>query len=505
MTARNFSSDRLGRWATLDFRAVRAALTPGWGAVLLATLASLACGALVVRAGYVAVVAAIAIGVLSCAAVSVRRAVADEATGWRDIAIYMLLVLYVAPMLLFARSYALIGYRPVYLADVLIALAAVLAVPRMWTRGVRTLSFLCCALALLMLHAVLVAYYAGYPGATRGFVMILYPLVGASLAGWLSVRARPDESIARLARLVFPLVSVGLALSLVLGALIVSASYGLYLATICAFAVAPKVPRRRLFALAGVLGIVLLVGFNAKRGPMLAIAVAVLGAWLASRPLRSGSVTVRTVLTVSIATVALAFAASTGLIVPSGLPVVGRLVERATATTSSANPEAANNVALRTAIWSYALRTTAHSKPLFGMGAFHPIEVSLDGNDLVTDPESGVHNSFIGYAFYAGFPAGALIVCVFAFAMWRIWRVRRRSIYAPPLFGALCGVIVTASTNVALETTYIAGPSWLIVAAAVALSVRYANAADAGRPPSELTWACAASPGGRALPAHVER
>lgn len=470
--------DRFAHHPTIDSgamqRTFRAVLSP----MALAALAAVAAGLLVVHFGYLAIAAAVTVGVLWAGAVSLRRAVANDITGWRDLAVYALLMLYAVPMLVFARSYALVGQRPVYLADVLIALAAALAAPRAWARGVKALSFMCCALGLLMMHAVLVAYVAGYTGATRGFVMIIYPLMGAALAGWLAGRVHLDENIARFTRLVFPLVSIGLALSLALKVLIISASYGLYLATICAFAAAPGIPRRRLFAATGLLGAVLLLELNAKRGPMLAIAIAVLGAWLASGRLRSGSAAARSVLAVSIATVSLAFAASMGVVAPSGLPVVGRLIERTTATTNSSDPEAANNVDLRTAIWSYALRTAAHDNPLLGVGAFHPIEVSFDGNDIANDPESGVHNSFIGYAFYAGFPAGLLIVCIFAFALWRIWRARRLSIYAPPLFGALMAVIVTASTNVALETTYIAGPSWLIVAAAVALAARHSNDAD---------------------------
>ncbi|MBV8989547.1 MAG: O-antigen ligase family protein, partial [Solirubrobacterales bacterium] len=176
-----------------------------------------------------------------------------------------------------------------------------------------------------------------------------------------------------------------------------------------------------------------------------------------------------------------ALAVSFGAINPTRVPVAGRVVVRATDTTGSA----ANNVGLRRAMWAYALRTTYSENPLLGVGAYHPIEVTYFENDLSQDVASGVHNSFVGYAFYAGFPAGLLVVALFAIGLWRSWRLRGVSDYAPALFGALVAVVCTALTNVALETTYIGGPSWLVLAAAIGLAASYrGRGAQADVPPS---------------------
>jgi O-antigen ligase len=93
-----------------------------------------------------------------------------------------------------------------------------------------------------------------------------------------------------------------------------------------------------------------------------------------------------------------------------------------------------------------------------------------------------VHNSFIGYTFYAGFPAGLLVVAAFLLGLWQTWRHRHRSRYMPALFGSLVGVVLTAFTNVALETTYIGGPSWLILGAAIGAAATVGTAATAQRP-----------------------
>jgi hypothetical protein len=121
-------------------------------------------------------------------------------------------------------------------------------------------------------------------------------------------------------------------------------------------------------------------------------------------------------------------------------------------------------------MWVYALRTTRQENLLLGMGAFHPIELTAFGNNIADRSGTGVHNSFVGYVFYAGYPAGALVVFLFGMAMWRVWRLRHVDPYAPAMFGALIAVVSTALTNVALETSYIGGPSWLVLAAAFGLA-----------------------------------
>src|SRR5207237_7440157 len=83
---------------------------------------------------------------------------------------------------------------------------------------------------------------------------------------------------------------------------------------------------------------------------------------------------------------------------------------------------------------------------------------------------NGPHNSFVGYAFYAGYPCAALVIAAFVLALWRLWRARHLTMYAPALFGAIVGAAVIALTNVALESPYIGGPIWALLAWAAAVA-----------------------------------
>jgi hypothetical protein len=95
-----------------------------------------------------------------------------------------------------------------------------------------------------------------------------------------------------------------------------------------------------------------------------------------------------------------------------------------------------------------------------------------------------VHDSFVGYTFYAGYPEGLLVVFVWFWGVVRLWRVRRRSPYAPAVLGCVVAAILTAATNVSFEVTYMGGPSWLILGLAFGLS---AKLMDETSPPSSLT------------------
>jgi O-antigen ligase len=116
-------------------------------------------------------------------------------------------------------------------------------------------------------------------------------------------------------------------------------------------------------------------------------------------------------------------------------------------------------------MWRYALTATAEKHPLIGLGAGKPITTDLTLRDDI-DSKSGVHNSFIGYAFYSGFPSAILVVLVFLWAGFGSWRHRARE-HCAFLFGATLAAAVTCLTNVALETPYIAGPTWAALGAAV--------------------------------------
>jgi heme A synthase len=75
----------------------------------------------------------------------------------------------------------------------------------------------------------------------------------------------------------------------------------------------------------------------------------------------------------------------------------------------------------------------------------------------------------VGYAFYAGYPSAIIAGFLFLLCLVWAWRSRRATIYGPAIFGSVLAATVTAVTNVALETPYIAGPTWAALAAAVAL------------------------------------
>jgi hypothetical protein len=457
----------------LGVRSMRT-LQPARAALPLAAVGlSLLAGVVAWTGSYAAVGAVVVVCALAVVLLWPRAA----QTTSRGRLLSVLLILYLVPLLMLGRAFAVLGQNPVYVPDVLIMLAALLMLPKLKLRALTPFPVLCGLIALLALNAVYVGTKNGYPAATKGFILVVYPLLAIVVAGWLAGRGDTVRVLSFLPRYVLPTIPIGLALAIAAHAIVVPASYGLYLGVGAAFAATAGTPRRRLVALSVVVGFALLTAHSAERGPALTISLAALGAWLASNRLRSTSGSGLTVVAVLSVVVVAAFAVSVGVVSPTRVPVVGHLVARATA---SGDTAAANNVGIRKAMWSYALHTTYTQDPLLGVGAFHPVDLTYFGNNLALDPGTGVHNSFVGYTFYAGFPAGILLILVFALTMWRMWRIRHTHPFAPVLFGALVAVVVTALTNVALETTYIGGPSWLILGAAIAVSSTAAG-------PSETT------------------
>lgn len=435
----------------------------------IAALSVLA-GLFVVADGYVAVAGGAAFTMLGVA-VGFRPEYRNlAATQSRERVLIFALVAYLAPLFILGRSFALVGYNPIYLPDVLIALAALLMLPRVMLRAIAPVTLLCTCVALLALHSVYAGISHGFPEATKGLVLVVYPLLAVVVAGWLAGHENPDRLFAGVARNILPLAAAGPLLVAVSGGTLIPATHGLYLGLAASFAAAPGIPRRRLLALSALVGLGFLVAFKPERGPVLAVLLASMGAWVAGARGRSHVATGGVTAGVLAIVASMTLAVSAGLVSPTKLPVAGPLIARTVASPSDPGVEATNNVTLRKAMWSYALRTTRQENPLLGMGAFHPVELTAFGNDIGAQSGAGVHNSFIGYVFYAGYPAGALVVVLFVMGMWRVWRIRHVDKYAPALFGALIAVVSTALTNVALETTYIGGPSWLVLAAAFGLA-----------------------------------
>jgi O-Antigen ligase len=377
------------------------------------------------------------------------------------------------PLFLFGRDFARVGVDPVYLLDLLVVLALLAGhrgrVPRPGPeprlRGYRVCAVL---LAVAAAQAVARGLWLGYPGALKGAVLGLYPLFAWGAATW--ALARPAEEFARRRWLLY-LPAAGTFLTAALGRPTTPAAAGLYLAIAGAFGV---VLRRRgdgrllLWTLAGA---ACLTAVADKRGPLLAVGVAIAAASLAGRTARrTGAPGPVRVPVLSLGLVVVGLVAVLGMSVahrqPSELPVVGGLVGRLEAGEKDAGSEAANNVELRYVMWREALGV-ARSQPLTGGGAGRPIEVVFQGVRL-DKAAAGPHNSFVGYFYYLGCPAGAAFALLLAATLWRTWRARSHPV-AAAWFGATAGVCCIAFTNVAFETTYIGLPSWLVVACAFAL------------------------------------
>ncbi len=450
----------------------------------MATVAfvALAIGISIAEGGYVAFVSGAAVVAALIVLVWPRTAPAHAEVGVRQVLLASTLVLYVIPMLMFGRAFALIGVSPVYLPDVLLILAALMMIPEARFGSIAPLPLLCTLIALFALHAVYVGQEHGYEAADKGLVLALYPMIAVAVAAWIAGRGQTDRVISFLPRYALPLVAVGLAIVILANVPYVAASYGLYLGIAAAFAAAPGVPNRGLLLVSTLAGFMVLVSVNAERGPTLTILLASLASWLTSTRFRSTMAAAGRVLTVTIIVTAAALFFSLGFAPGTDVPVVGRLAIRVASADTAESLSAANNVSLRKAIWSYALSTTYHQDPLLGVGAYHPIELTYLGNNLRRDADTGVHNSFVGYTFYAGYLAGLLVIAVFSLGLYRVWQVRHRNIYAPAVFGALVAVIVTALTNVALETTYIGGPSWAALGLAVGLAAKTRSRENRARP-----------------------
>ncbi|MBV8989674.1 MAG: hypothetical protein JO372_14040, partial [Solirubrobacterales bacterium] len=202
----------------------------------------------------------------------------------------VIFAIYLCPLVMFGRIFALLGHKPVYLPDLLLMGAVLVMVPLSGAalRKVSPVPLLCVAVAVFALHAVYVGTEHGYPAAIKGVVLAFYPVVALVTAAWLSTPGEAERLLAALARYVLPLAGVGLALTLAAGGTIIPASYGLYLGVAAAFAATPRVPHRRVLALATLAGAILLVASSAERGVAVTVVVAPLAAWIAAARSRSG-------------------------------------------------------------------------------------------------------------------------------------------------------------------------------------------------------------------------
>jgi hypothetical protein len=403
-----------------------------------------------------------------------------------------LLFAWLGGVLVFGREFSRIGAEPIFLADLLAVLGALLSLPRWWPfavrPGVRGLLLVNLAVGALTAQSVYRGALDGNPAALKSACMGVYPLVAVAVAGTV---ARDPDMVQRFARRVLPLVPLGFLVAALGTGFYIAAASGLYLAFASAWITAPGEvrPGRRGSAAAGtLLAVGYLAGVGVRRGPTIAILLAVAATLLATRRRRRRRrehqlllAVIACFLIAAIAASSLALSSRDSRVQVSELPLFGGLAARV-AGSLRPGTESGNNVALRLEMWRYALESTAEEHPLIGRGAGKPVATGL-GLTAVVDERSGVHNSFVGYAFYSGFPSALLVVLALVLAIVGSWRRRSLPGHAP-LLGATVAVVAICMTNVALETPYIAGPAWAVVGAAVGAAAARARV-DPGRNRSE--------------------
>ncbi|WP_306968041.1 O-antigen ligase family protein [Streptomyces afghaniensis] len=360
------------------------------------------------------------------------------------------------------------GVSSVYLMDVLAA-SALLVTVHMWgplafsESRLRWFRAVAVGLAAASAQAVYRGIEAGYPDPLKGGILGLYPLLGWFAATWFLTR--PVEEPRRW-RWVLYVPTLGVLLAWVVHTPMIVAASGLYLAIAAAFGVQMRYTGNSRLLLWTLTGAILLTALASKRGPLLAVGAAIFATAVAGRPSRRRVIR-WPVISWTLATLGvlalLSFSISGRTL--SDIPVAGGLMTRLLSS-ADVYTEAGANVGLRLEMWREALRL-AWQEPLFGAGAGHPIEVDAFG-PRANSGNSGPHNSFVGYIFYLGWPAGLGFILLVAATLRRTWRARHHPV-AASWFGATVGVCVTAFTNVAFETTFIGLPSWLVLSCAYAL------------------------------------
>ena len=397
--------------------------------------------------------------VLACA---VATALILAVIGSTRLAMSCLLVLLVG-LLAFSRTFAVIGKSPVFLPELLLVVAAVSSRRSWWPihPSLRSFAVIGSLLFALNVQAVIRGIEYGYPTAAKGMTMGFWPLAAVIVSALLTRRPDLHSKLPYLLILVAP----GLVATVALGIEIVASAFGLSLAVAAGFAASPQGRARTVLAIGAVVGTMLLTVIGDKRGPLLAIVIAVVLVRLASRSNAKWHGSWSFVLGLSFL---FAFGIA-NLNAQSGSLVSSDVIRRVQSS-GDLSTEAGRNVDIRFEMWKYAIRTTVHESPFFGTGAGRPLSFVYGNNDL-SQQDSGPHNSFVGYAYYSGFPSAALVLACFWMAARRALACRKTHPGAAPLLGALGAVFVTSLTNVVFETTYIGSIGWLIIGAAMSLMV----------------------------------
>jgi len=375
----------------------------------------------------------------------------------------LLLGAYLVPLFAFGRVYAYTGFEPIYVPEVLLVCALALSAPLWWETYLsavpRWYRWASAGFAVLGLFATWNGLAHGYPGALKGLVFFLYPLVSGPCAAWIRVHPTRWQAIAIAAAVAAP---IGLIILTVADSTsVIAAAYGFYLAGLVALAATRRPGRGRwIVVLAACVGPLVLVA-TSRRGPILSLLVAMVVALVASR--RMASLSIRPiVISCALGVAAIVFAVVVVGVAPSRLPVFGSAVRRTTQSVGTTGGESEANVAFRFDLWRYSMQTAVHDGFWLGTGFGRPFDFRFRSVDYLTVDTGGPHNSFVGVFYYMGIPAGLGFIAMMVAAFRSV--SRRRSLQVAPIqLALLAAAVVTMSTNVALEAPYIGGPIWILI------------------------------------------
>jgi hypothetical protein len=381
-----------------------------------------------------------------------------------EIASAVLIGLYLVPLFAFARVFSYVGIPPIYLPEVLLAAALAVGV-RQWLPTYR--EFVPLSYKLLTAGFAAVACLAtwhgmtkGYEEAFKGLAFVAYPLLSGPIAAWIKASGPRWIRIVTVAVAVSPIGLV--ALLLIDDSLVVSAAYGFYFAGLIGIMMCRESGPLRVALFLDVLFGVLLLASTGRRGPILTVVIALAVAQFFSGGRLSPAVS-KLIPAGAFALAVLFAAVALGGIPPGELPGIGSTITRTQAIFNGSADASEANVAFRIELWKYSLRTAVSEGPLLGSGFGRPFALEFRGADLETEDTGGAHNSFVGIAYYMGFPALGMFLAMIVLAVRRVGKRQLVSVVQPAQAAWLAAGLVTMFTNVALEAPYIGGPFWLLL------------------------------------------
>lgn len=381
-----------------------------------------------------------------------------------EIATAVLIGLYLVPLFAFARVFSYVGIPPIYLPEVLLVAALAVGV-RQWMPAYRefvpqSYKLLTAGFAAVACIATWHGVSKGYDQAVKGLAFVAYPLLSGPVAAWIKVRGAQWIRTLTVAVAASPL---GLLILLFVdGKLVVSAAYGFYFAGLIGIMMCREPGPLRVALFLDVLAGILFLASTGRRGPILTVLIALAVAQFFSGGRLSPAFS-KLVPGAAFALALLFGAVALGGVAPGDLPGIGSTITRTQSIFNGSADASEANVAFRIELWKYSLRTAVSEGPLLGTGFGRPFALEFRGADLETEDTGGAHNSFVGIAYYMGFPALALFLAMIVLAVRRVGKKQLTSVIQPAQAAWLAAGLVTMFTNVALEAPYIGGPFWLLL------------------------------------------